>query len=910
MDSIYHIKVNLTPFGKATQGPKFGIKGKPENAIYPPISNKYNEDICTKSWTDLSSMPAWWMFEFSTGMAYVTDIMIYYRENYGIRMSGFQLYVTNTSTIPPADDYLCYEDHYSSRPPFPNTTQKIPCNRLGQYVIYYDSKGSDEGTHVDEAIVELCYVAINGCPKTFWGNTCEMTCPKSCIEQHCFPENGSCILGGCSDEHCLNRNCDRDSAICYDGCKENRTGPFCNKYNIAFNSSILLHSNVNKQTSLVSDGNMTSCVTTQGSDIWVQVDIKEISIVTDIYLKIRVHTINTGNHTFYASNTSGLSEHSTVLYSDQSIPSAIKVTTHFRYLIYVPLINDKSSLEICEIGIVGCPPAYYSPLCTKMCPVNCKGPCDLVTGTCKYGCSSGWIGDTCNIDADCVINPEHSIVVYSPKIYEVYPSSGPVNGGTLLTITGKYIGNVSDSIYVEVSGVRCHNVIVATPGINFTCIIGEGNTNKTEGIFVSVNANNFSDSNVTYFSFKKPMILDFSPKKGIIAGGTTVSVRGVDIGFEGQNRYNISFCDNEICIECSAYQNTFNSAFISFKTGKSGKPRNITLLHMVIDDLTVITHTDMFLYLPDPKFDVSNESKKTLQSGGPFSILGEGFGIVGNVTVRGMGEICYIKTDTNAVCEIPSRKQNESYNQTLFVHFDGAIFHITIEYVEDPTFEHFKTVLEYDKESTIEIKGQHILTVARREDYSVHIGLDGKCIITNIAMTFITCLPPKSVPRTYNTDENTVGVTVEVMKIMAYIGDLQYTEYYNNFSLIIGLTTGLVACVIIGIFAILIFRRYKKSCYKMQNGNEQRNSDKLDHTEEHEMIYYEINPDDELQSNTSKRIQQDVNEGYADLAHRSSRDPYNQLQQESADNRVRDMIHVDTHIEDLSNSGYISVIPN
>lgn len=66
-----------------------------------------------------------------------------------------------------------------------------------------------------------------------------------------------------------------------------------------------------------------------------------------------MHTINTGNHTFYASNTSGLSEHSTVLYGDQSIPSAIKVTTHFRYLIYVPLINDKSSLEICEIGIVG-----------------------------------------------------------------------------------------------------------------------------------------------------------------------------------------------------------------------------------------------------------------------------------------------------------------------------------------------------------------------------------------------------------------------------------------------------------------------------------------------------------------------------------------------------------------------------
>ncbi|CAC5387616.1 PLXNB [Mytilus coruscus] len=698
-------------------------------------------------------------------------------------MSGFRLYVTNTSTISP-DSYLCYEDRYSIRPPFPNTTQKIPCNQLGRYVVYYDKKGSDEETHVYEAIVELCYVAINGCPKTFWGNNCKLSCPESCIEQHCFPGNGSCIWGGCSDENCLQRNCDKDSAICYDGCKENRTGPFCNKYNIAFNSLILLHSNVDEQTSLVSDGNNTSCITTQGSDIWVQVDIKEISIVTEIYLKLSViiNSTNTGNHTIYTSNSSALSEYGTVLYSGQSIPSAIKVTTLFRYLIYVPPIYDKSSLEICEIGIVGCPLTYYTPFCNKMCPVNCRGPCDIETGTCKFGCSSGWIGDTCDIDADCVINPGTSSVICMPKIYKVFPSSGPVNGGTLLTITGKYIGNVNDSLYVEVSG--------------------------------------------------KPTILDFSPKKGIISGGTTLSIRGVDIGFEGQNRYKISFCDNEICIECSACPNAFSSAFISCKTGKSGKPRNMTLLLVVIDDLTVVTHNDTFLYLPDPKFDISNQSQKSLQSGGPFTILDEGFGIVGEITVRGMGEICHVQTDTYAVCEIPAKKQNEAYTQTLFVHFDGVILQFTLEYVDDPTFEQFQSVLEYDKESTIQIKGKHILNVARREDYSVHIGLDGKCIITDIDMISITCLPPTSVPR-------------PITRI---------------------------------------------------------NDDKPDHIEEDEMIYCEINPDDELQSITNKNIHQDVTDGYADLAHRSAKDPYNRLHEESADNPIRDMTTVDDRTEDLSAS--------
>lgn len=73
-------------------------------------------------------------------------------------MDGFQLYVTNTSNIPP-HGYRCYEDPH---PGFPDITQTISCNQIGNYVIYFDNKGSDEGSSVPGAIIELCYVAING----------------------------------------------------------------------------------------------------------------------------------------------------------------------------------------------------------------------------------------------------------------------------------------------------------------------------------------------------------------------------------------------------------------------------------------------------------------------------------------------------------------------------------------------------------------------------------------------------------------------------------------------------------------------------------------------------------------------------------------------------------------------------
>lgn len=55
---------------------------KPENAIQPPISNKFAFENCvhTNS-TDYNDKPAWWMLEISFGIAYITNIEIYYRED-------------------------------------------------------------------------------------------------------------------------------------------------------------------------------------------------------------------------------------------------------------------------------------------------------------------------------------------------------------------------------------------------------------------------------------------------------------------------------------------------------------------------------------------------------------------------------------------------------------------------------------------------------------------------------------------------------------------------------------------------------------------------------------------------------------------------------------------------------------
>ena len=48
-------------------------------------------------------------------------------------------------------------------------------------------------------------------------------------------------------------------------------------------------------------------------------------------------------------------------------------------------------------------------------------------------------------------------------VLQIFPTSGPENGGTQITISGKNIGNPNDNITVKIYGVECTNVYVLRP---------------------------------------------------------------------------------------------------------------------------------------------------------------------------------------------------------------------------------------------------------------------------------------------------------------------------------------------------------------------------------------------------------------------------------------------------------------
>ncbi|CAG2257239.1 PTPRT [Mytilus edulis] len=338
----------------------------------PPISNSWDINKCTH--TIIGSNPAWWMFTFSFESVYITDITIYYREGFSRRMDGFKLYVTNTSlTIPPVD-HLCYAD---PDPGEPNTTQTIPCYELGKYVIYYDDKGSTESNgRVDGPVIELCYVAINGCQKSRWGSTCQYLCVENCIERHCYPRNGSCVWG-CNADNCLNDICNKDTAVCTDGCKEKRTGRYCNKYNIASDGLVWQVPSGSTDAGLAIDGIETTCAKTTGTNVRFHVDLKEKSIVTGLYIIL-----------------------------------AGCPPTHYGPLCNTTCpknCNGPCDLEsgICILGCMNgwtdvkcdkeCSAGLYGKDCRETCSISClNSPCSHVTGECIGGCQDGWQGFNCS----------------------------------------------------------------------------------------------------------------------------------------------------------------------------------------------------------------------------------------------------------------------------------------------------------------------------------------------------------------------------------------------------------------------------------------------------------------------------------------------------------------------------------
>lgn len=116
----------------------------------------------------------------------------------------------------------------------------------------------------------------------------------------------------------------------------------------------------------------------------------------------------------------------------------------------------------------------------------------------------------------------------APTITSVSASSGPIAGGTTITIVGTGFGSIESTITrtVSVGGATCTAPTVTVDNTTMTCVTPARDAGARD-VVVTINGNSATKTGgFTYL--EAPTISSLSPTTGTTAGGTTVTITGTN----------------------------------------------------------------------------------------------------------------------------------------------------------------------------------------------------------------------------------------------------------------------------------------------------------------------------------------------------------------------------------------------
>ncbi|XP_060079201.1 hepatocyte growth factor receptor-like [Ylistrum balloti] len=395
------------------------------------------------------------------------------------------------------------------------------------------------------------------------------------------------------------------------------------------------------------------------------------------------------------------------------------------------------------------------------------------------GC--GWCLNRCTKKTECVepIQPLGNLTTSSldtcyPMIYSISPQTGPVEGNTSITIKGHNFGSFrAQMIQARLGGMDCpvrHRnftsiVCIAPPvmAVNTLPVSVKIIDNTRTGIKYKINGT--YSLKASLFSYKKPIMANFTPRLGPMSGGTTVAIEGLDLNIGKERFVKVAsvFCTlksyNKTMIICET---------TAWTQGRSGQGTSGTV-EVNIDGTTFPIYSD-FSYMNDSS--ISNVAPpRSIASGGiNLKVTGTNLHIVADPRI-GVTIVKTQRTPPTQKCKAATNGRTmrcPSVNITGYI--DGQLplrseeYHIWFKmdgikelgqknvvdqawaifrYYPDPNFYKFSGSghLRYMdlSESILDIKGEHLNLGITIEDMSVKVGENGLCNITNLKDTVMYC---------------------------------------------------------------------------------------------------------------------------------------------------------------------------
>ncbi|XP_029471114.1 hepatocyte growth factor receptor isoform X2 [Rhinatrema bivittatum] len=422
----------------------------------------------------------------------------------------------------------------------------------------------------------------------------------------------------------------------------------------------------------------------------------------------------------------------------------------------------------------------------------------------------GWCSDRCGRVQECV-RGGWTQETCSPTIYEVLPTTGPLEGGTRLTICGWDFAlsknNILDAkkTVVRVGEKSCRVEGRTSNRNKLVCIL-----NSASSEHFSVNGSISNGKNATQFnafSYVNPVITGIVPNYGPKSGGTLLTITG---------RYLKSGSSREVLIngkKCliQSVSDTILKCYTPAQTLLSEYA-----VHMNID-LAVRKADAHFTYKEDPVIFQIQPAKSFLSGGSSITAHGMNLNSVSLpqmvITVpkieKKYNVTCKHRSNSEIICcSTPSledlNREPPILTQVFFI-FDGVnSTYFDFTYVNNPVFEVLEKplVISVGNKNVLEIKGDHIDSEAVRGEV-LKVG-NKSCENIHSKSDSIFCTVPSELLKSNS------ELSIEWMQAVTstVIGTVMVQEDQNFTGIIAGVVSFVIVFLIL--LGILLWMKKKK----------------------------------------------------------------------------------------------------
>uniref|UniRef100_A0A7N8YC87 Plexin-A1 n=1 Tax=Mastacembelus armatus TaxID=205130 RepID=A0A7N8YC87_9TELE len=247
----------------------------------------------------------------------------------------------------------------------------------------------------------------------------------------------------------------------------------------------------------------------------------------------------------------------------------------------------------------------------------------------------------------------------SPYFTRVHPSTGPLSGGTRITIEGSHL-SAGSAVSVKIGLHSCRFERRSSKEI--VCVTPAGQAPGTTPVMVDINSAELRNPEVKFNYAEDPTILKIEPDWSIASGGTMLTITGTNLATIKEPKMRAKYGSN-----CTVVNNTVMVCLAPSVAGSdkgfsegSSSPDEIGFVMDDVRSLLVVNET--FNYHPDPVFEpLSPSGMLELKPSSPLILKGRNLipAVPGNAKLNYtvlIGETPCVLTlsESQLLCEWPN----------------------------------------------------------------------------------------------------------------------------------------------------------------------------------------------------------------------------------------------------------------